>query len=129
MRLVNNANLHEYFHFNIEERKKELNSYYEEYEKNKEKYKINEVHINNENGLFDYFFNNCLDKLGEQRNGVVIDMDKFGPALIKFSKNKGEFVSKAEKMMITSNDKWTEKSKQMLAHGIENVKGGMRYEK
>ena len=128
MRLVNNANLHEYFHFNIEERKKELNSYYEEYEKDKEKYKINEVHINNENGLFDYFFNNCIDKLGEERNGVVIDMDKFGPALIKFSKNKGEFIFKAEKMMKTSNDKWTEKSKQMLAQGIENVKGGMRYE-
>ena len=86
MRLVNNANLHEYFHFNIEERKKELNSYYEEYEKDKEKYKINEVHINNENGLFDYFFNNCIDKLGEERNGVVIDMDKFGPALIKKKK-------------------------------------------
>ena len=129
-KLVEQGKLFEFFLINIGEQKKKLEEFYNDYEKKKEEKQkeINSSQVNNENGMFDFLYNHCLDKIGEERNGVIIEINKFGCALLKFCKNKNEFIGKAERLMKTSNDKWIERSKQMLGNAIENIKNGIRYE-
>ena len=61
---------------NIEQNKKILNDFYEEFnkERNKYTYKINSIHVGNDNEAIEYIFNNCLDEIGYSRNGVKINV-------------------------------------------------------
>ena len=67
---------------------------------------------------FDYLFNQCLDKLGEERNGVIVLKEKFGCALVKLYRNnlpnKNDFLNKCESLMKGCNERWNGNVKNML---------------
>lgn len=84
--LVYKQNLYEYFMINIGQNRKLMEEFYDDFSKDRGKYQdqLNRVNIHNDGMAFDYLYNQCLDKLGEERNGVVVLKEKFGCAF--FSK-------------------------------------------
>ena len=132
--IVNRANLYEFFMINIEQNKKILNDFYEEFnkERNKYTYKINSIHVGNDNEAIEYIFNNCLDEIGYSRNGVKINGEKFGCCLVKLFNynvnNKNNFIGKGEYFMNQCNERWKKTIPGWIEGGMNNIRGGIRWE-
>ena len=132
--IVNRANLHEYFMMNFEENKRILIDFYEQFNKERNKYthEINSIHVNNDNDAMEYIFHNCLDDIGYARNGVKINGEKFGCCLIKLFNynvnNRNQFFGKAEYFMKQCNDRWRSTIPRWIEGGMNNIRGGMHWE-
>ena len=132
--IVFKKNLHEYFNLNIGNCRKLMEEFYDDFSKDRNKYQddLNKVNIHNDGMAFDYLFNQCLDKLGEERNGVIVLKEKFGCALVKLYRNnlpnKNDFLNKCENLMKGCNDRWNGNVKNMLELGIKNIRDGIHYE-
>ena len=132
--LINRANLSEFFMMNINENKKILENYYNNYTKDKSALipEINKLNIKNDNDAINYVFNNCLKEVGYGRNGVKIDEIKFGNCLAKLFNNnisnKSEFLSKGEYIMKSCNSRWQGEIPKWLNGAVNNIKGGIRWE-
>ncbi len=133
--IVGRQNLHEFFMIDGNRNKNELEKAYDEFNSNRDKYnnKINELHwINNDTNAFEYFYNHCLDKIGEERNGVQIKSLEFVSMIFKLFHghlpNKNDFFGKMNQFIGTSNDRWRNSVRGMIDLGLNNVRGGIRYE-
>ena len=132
--LINRSSLSEFFMMNINENKKILENYYNNYTKDKSALipEINKLNIKNDNDAINYVFNNCLKEVGYGRNGVKIDEIKFGNCLAKLFNNnisnKSEFLSKGEYIMKSCNSRWQGEIPKWLNGAVNNIKGGIRWE-
>ena len=132
--IINKANLYEFFMININENKKILEDYYNNYIKDKSAFisEINSLNIRNENEAINYIFDHCLKEIGYERNGVKIDERKFGNCLAKLFNNnisnKSSFFSKAEQIMKACNTRWQKMIPDWLNGAMNNIKGGIRWE-
>ena len=133
--IVGRQNLHEYFMIDGNKNRGELEKAYDEFNSNRDKFnsKINELHwINNDSNAFEYFFNHGLDKLGEERNGVQIKPIEFVAMIFKLHHghlpNKNDYFGKMNQFIGSSNDRWRHNVKGMIDLGLNNVRGGIRYE-
>ena len=132
--IINKTNLYEFFMININNNKKLLENYYNEYTKDKTVFNqdINKLNIKNDNEAINYVFGNCLKRVGYERNGVEIDEIKFGNCLTKLFNNnisnKSSFFSKAESIMKSCNSRWGSIIPEWLKGAVNNIKGGIRWE-
>ena len=132
--IVNRANLHEYFIMNLEQNKKILNDFYENFyrERNKYTHEINSIHIGNDNEAIEYIFNHCLDEIGYCRNGVKINGEKFGCCLIKLFNynvnNREQFFNKAAYFMNQCNERWKKIIPDWINGGMNNIRNGIHWE-
>ena len=132
--LINKANLYEFFMININENKKLLEKYYDEYNKDKSAFihEINSLNIKNDNDAVNYIFDKCLKEIGYNRNGVKIDEIKLGNCITKLFNNnisnKSSFYSKAEDLMKACNSRWQKIIPEWLQGAVNNIKGGIRWE-
>ena len=132
--IVNRANLHEFFMMNFDQNKKILNDFYEKFnrERNKYTHKINSIRVFNDKDAMEYIFNNCIDEIGYERNGVKINGEKFGCCLIKLFNfnvnNRNQFFNKAENFMYQCNERWKNTIPEWIKGGMNNIRGGMHWE-
>ena len=132
--LVNRANLHEFFMMNFDQNKKILNDFYEKFnrERNKYTHKINSIRVFNDKDAMEYIFNNCIEEIGYERNGVKINGEKFGCCLIKLFNfnvnNRNQFFNKAENFMYQCNERWKNTIPEWIKGGMNNIRGGMHWE-
>ena len=132
--IVNRANLHDFFMMNIELNKRLLSDFYEEFNKERNKYthEINSIRVGNDNEAMEYIFHNCLEEIGYERNGVKINAEKFGCCLIKLFNynvgNRNQFFAKAEHIMFQCNERWKRTIPEWIKGGMNNIRGGMHWE-
>ena len=119
--LIENANLYEYFMINENLMNNNLNKYYDENIGNKNNLKDNFK----EKDILNFLYSECLCKLGEKRNGVLIDISKFEKYLlylINNSENKEKFLESMSKLINNCNTKWKNNVSKMIINSIQNIK-------
>ena len=132
--IVNRANLHEYFMINIEQNKKILSNFYENFyrERNKYTHEINSIQVRNDNEAMEFIFSQCLDEIGYSRNGVKLNAEKFGFCLIKLFNynvsNREQFFGKAEYFINQCNERWKKIIIDWINGGMNNIRDGIRWE-
>ena len=132
--IVNRANLHEYFMINIEQNKKLLSDFYENFyrERNKYTHEINSIHVGNDTEAMEFIFRQCLDEIGYSRNGVKLNAEKFGFCLIKLFNynvsNRDQFFGKAEYFINQCNERWKKIIIDWINGGLNNIRDGIRWE-
>jgi glycogen debranching enzyme len=118
-KVIKQRNLYEYFNIDLEKNLKKYEEIFDDYKKDNNKYKINKYHTKNED---DYFYNNCIDKLGEERNGVEIIEQNLLNLLLDNKIEKETFLKKLKSLILNFNNKWQQNSNNMLNSALGNIR-------
>ena len=118
-KIIKQRNLYEYFNIDLEKNLKKYEEIFDDYKKDNNKYKINKYYTKNED---DYFYNNCIDKLGEERNGVEIIEQNLLNLLLDNKIEKETFLKKLKSLILNFNSKWQQNSNNMLNSALGNIR-------